>query len=370
MFNQWETYYIQLVKGEQHGIIASLLRGILWLFSWIYQAIIFIRNWAYDSGLLRTYSPPVPVVISVGNIVVGGTGKTPITMMLANEFYNNFVIAILSRGYRARIEKLATPEMLSRGHGPIQSVDYCGDEPFLIAQNLPKAYVFVGKDRHKASNMAAKAGAELIILDDGMQHRKLARDYEIVVMDAGDPFGQGYFLPRGFLREGPKALKRADLIVLNHSKNFEEFMEIKKKIECYTSAPIIGTRFQVAEIKDLEGNAIPGIEGMRVGVFCGIAHPEYFLETIKSLKCDVVSHKFFPDHLGFNKNGLQKFSEACAKQGAQYIVCTEKDRVKLTPSLESPIPIVWVQMKLQIVEGEADWISFIDKIKENLTDRR
>ena len=107
---------------------------------------------------------------------------------------------------------------------------FCGDEPYMLAQNLPKAFVFVGKDRHKTSSMAAKAGAQLILLDDGMQHRRLARDFDLVVLDSYDPFGQGYFLPRGFLREGMQSLSRADLIILNHVYDHAKFLELRQQI--------------------------------------------------------------------------------------------------------------------------------------------
>src|SRR5690606_3839799 len=131
---------------------------------------------------------------------------TPVTLMIAKEFYETHKIAIISRGYRSPAEKVATPLTLSVGKGPLHSAAYCGDEPFLLSENLPKAFVYVGKDRTKSATLASKVGAEIALLDDGMQHRSIARDYEVVVMDIEDLFGHGFYLPRGFLRESPKSL--------------------------------------------------------------------------------------------------------------------------------------------------------------------
>ena len=258
MKRNFEKYLLDVIKGEKNGFFPFLLRIFLWVLSWPFKLIVNCRNWMFDQGWVSRYSPPVPVVISVGNIVVGGTGKTPVTLMLAQEFYDDFLVAILSRGYRSQAEKLRVPVIISKGQGPMQPAKFCGDEPYLLAQNLPKVYVIVGKDRHKASNIAAKAGAHLIVLDDGMQHRRLARDFEIVVMDTYDLFGQGYFLPRGLLREDKKSLHRADLIILNHVHDINKFEETKKELAKFSDAPIIGTRMDVQCIKSFawKGNRI------------------------------------------------------------------------------------------------------------------
>ena len=150
----------------------------------------------------------------------------------------------------------------------------------MLSQNFPTAFVF-GKDRHKSSDMAAKAGVKLILLDDGMQHRRLARDLEIVVMDAIDPFGQGYFLPRGLLREGKKSLARADIIILNHVKTHDQYASIRRQIADYTTAPVVGTTTEIIKILDLQDHPLPSLNGKLVGIFSGIAHPDYFANTLK-----------------------------------------------------------------------------------------
>lgn len=364
-----ENYFIDIITGKQKGFLSFWLKALLWILSWPYKIFVSMRNWAFDHGWLRKYYPPVPVVISVGNIVVGGTGKTPVTLMLAEEFYQDFSIAVLSRGYRSQAEKLAVPVVLSKGEGPLQSASFCGDEPFLIAQNLPKAVIIVGKNRHKASDMAAKAGAQLILLDDGMQHRRLARDFEVVVMDACDPFGQGYFLPRGLLREGVSSLSRADLIILNHSADAEKYIQIKKQLARHSKALIVGTRMEVVQIENFGGGTIASLKDLKVGIFCGIAHPEYFKDTVLQQGAHIVEWAFTPDHKCLELSDFNKFATRCKEKGAEILLCTEKDKVKIDQSYNSVLPIAWMKMRLALVEGQHEWKTFMDKVKTDLKRR-
>ncbi len=358
-----ELYLIEVIKGKRKGLFAGFLRAVLYVFSWFYEKIVHSRNCAFESGLFRRYRPPVPMIISIGNIVAGGTGKTPVTILIAQEFYNDLQIAILSRGYRSPAEKLARPTILSSGRGPVHSASYCGDEPYLIAQNLPKALVVVGRNRHRASDIAVKWGAQLILLDDGMQHRHLVRDREVVVMDVADPFGQGHFLPRGLLREDVASLSRAHLVVLNHVQNPEQFKDMKKVVSQHTKAPIVGTQMQIEKIYGLDGSLIGSLEGKRVGIFCGIAQPENFRTTVESAGGQVVGTYYVPDHMTFDWNAFHLFVENCCTENAEMVVCTEKDRVKLPESIQSRLPVAWLKMKLILVEGSSDWKTFIEKVK-------
>jgi tetraacyldisaccharide 4'-kinase len=369
MQRQLESYFLNVMNGKQKGTGAGLLRFFLMLVSWPFRLFVACRNFVFDRGWIGCYFSPVPVVISIGNIVVGGTGKTPVTLMFAKEFYDEFFIGILSRGYRSLAEKLPIPVVLSKGEGPMQSASFCGDEPFLLSQNLPKAFVVVGKNRHKASDIAARAGVQLILLDDGMQHRRLARDFEVVVMDTMDLFGQGHFLPRGFLREGAKSLSRADLIVLNHVDDKEAFQEMKKRVSKYTRALIVATRMEVMGLETLSGEVITSIEGKKVGVFCGIAHPEYFQKTILQQGSEVVASAFTSDHLILDFPTLESFAVKCKDMGAEMLICTEKDKVKIDEKAQFALPIVWLKMNLRLVEGEDEWTGFISRVKSDLRDR-
>lgn len=369
MHRRLEKYYFDLITGKRKGLLAHLLRFLLLILSWPFRLIVMCRNWVFDQGWVSRYYAPVPVIMSIGNIVVGGTGKTPVTLMLAQEFYDEFLIAILSRGYRSQAEKLSVPIMLSKGEGPMQSAHFCGDEPFLLAQNLPKALVVVGKDRHKSSDIAAREGAHLILLDDGMQHRRLARDFEVVVMDTTDLFGQGHFLPRGLLREGKHSLSRADLIILNHVDDHQDFEEMKKHVAGYTKAVVVGTKMEVVQVETLKGEKLPSLKGKKVGIFCGIAHPEYFHETVEKEGAIIVDSSYSSDHICPNAGALSAFSDHCRSLGAEMLLCTEKDKVKILDVQGLSLPLAYVKMRLKIISGEPEWRVFVDKVKSDLRRR-
>lgn len=361
-----ENYILDLIKGKRSGIFASFIKFILLILSFFFQLVVKIRNFCFDSGLFCRYHPPVPLVISIGNIVAGGTGKTPATIFIAEEFYQEFKIAILSRGYRSPAEKQALPIILSQGQGPLYAAPYCGDEPYLIADNLKKAIVLVGKNRHHASNIATKLGAQAILLDDGMQHRQLARDLEVVVMDAEDPFGKGYFLPRGLLRDEINSLSRANLIILNHVENHDQFLAVKLEVSKYTKAPIIGCQLQVTNVHNLKTNETVTLSGKKVGLFCAIAKPEKFKQTVLAQGAHVLAEFFIADHMQFDPVKLKSFCFDCIQRGVEILVCTEKDKVKLSEYLDIPLPVAWLKIKLQLVEGDSEWKTFIQKAKQDI----
>ncbi len=361
-----ELYLKDIVRGRRKGLMAFFIKAILLPLSWLYGLGVNFRNRLYEMGWMRRYVPPVPLVISVGNIVAGGTGKTPVTLLLAGAFYERFTVAILSRGYRSKVEKLDTPVMLCEGHGPNLPASYCGDEPYLFAQRLPKAIVIVGGNRKKASFLAAKAGAEVILLDDGMQHRRLARDFDVVVVDVGDPFGQGYYLPRGFLRDEIGSLARANLIILNHISDTEQFINVKMQLKPYSTAPVIGTKGSIIAIRDLKGQEIVLLEEKNVGMFCAIAHPEYFRRTLEQEGFKVVHELILADHDTIREKNLEQFAQASLKKGAKWLICTEKDRVKLQDQLDFALPILWVQLELRVVAGQDEWQNFLKQAEAKI----
>jgi tetraacyldisaccharide 4'-kinase len=361
-----ERYILDLVYGRKQGLLASILKSILTFFSYLFGFGVKLRNRAFDNGLLSKYRPHVPVVISIGNIVAGGSGKTPLTLLLANEFYDEFKIAILSRGYKSSAEKNTSPTVLSDGKGPVYTAHYCGDEPYLISDNLPRAIVIVGKNRQLASTIAAKLHTNVIILDDGMQHRQLARDFEVVVMDAKDPFGQGYFLPRGLLRDEISSLARADIVMLNQAESNEQFIQVSAQVSKYTKAPIVGCHIIVGGVFDLSGNDMPILMNKKVGIFCAIAKPENFKKTVLDAGAVVLDELFLPDHNEFRTDEIKQFSDNCKKNGIEWLLCTEKDKVKLQQNLQLSLPIVWLKISLHVTEGVQEWKSFIQKAKKDI----
>lgn len=367
MFNRWERIYIEIVTGKRNGFAAVCARKFLYLLSCFYKLATTIRNYAYDSGWLRCYFAPVPVVVSVGNIVAGGTGKTPVVMKIIRDFNRPVHKAILTRGYRSPAERLPKPTVLSKGNGPEYPASYCGDEPYLLSLNLPQTQIYVGKYRQWSAVMAAKADAKLIVLDDGMQYRSLARDFDVVVVDAEDPLGQDYLLPRGFLRESLEGLARADLIILNHVYDHPQFLSAKHKLARYTIAPIIGMHPVPSTFKDLAGLAAPPMKGVKAGVFCGIAKPAHFLELLRKEGVEPVAELCCADHFLPPTLELQKFAEECEKKGATCLICTEKDRVKLAEvSSGFVLPIYWLPIDLVIIEGEEIWEQFLNQMREKI----
>lgn len=361
-----EYYFKDVVKGRKRGVAAFLLKAVLLPLSWVYGFVIRVRNLLYEKGWMRLYVPPVPLVISVGNIVAGGTGKTPVTLFLAKAFGEKYTIAILSRGYRSKAEKLDSPLVLCEGAGPVYPATYCGDEPYLFAQRFPKSIVIVGGDRKKASCLASKIGAEAILLDDGMQHRRLARDFDIVVVDVRDPFGQGYLLPRGFLREDKQSLKRASLIILNHIHDLDQFTSVQKQLSNYSNAPVVGVRGFVSAIKNLKGEEVKLGQEVKIGMFCAIANPDYFRNTLEKEGCRVISQFVMGDHEKMPDHELEQFAQKCEKEGAEWLICTEKDRVKLSDDLKLALPILWIQLDLSLVAGQQEWDAFLKQAEAKL----
>lgn len=366
MLSKFELYAKDIIYGRKKGVIPFLFKCLLLPISWIFRSIVLFKNSLYDKGWMRRYIPPVPLVISIGNIVAGGTGKTPVTLLLAKTFYGRHSIAILSRGYRSKVENLDSPIILCEGNGPLLPAAYCGDEPYIYANRFPKSFVIVGGNRKSAAKMAAKEGAQIILLDDALQHRRIARDFDIIVIDVGDPFGQGYFLPRGFLREDISSLSRADLIILNHIMDQQQFKDVKNLLIGYTQAPVVGTSGQVSGVLDLAGKDIGPLQGRKVGMFCAIAHPEYFKRTLENMGAMIVTELALADHDIIRDKTLESLASQSLQKGAEFLVCTEKDRVKLKDDLKLPMPIVWIQMELNIVEGQSDWLAFLNKAETKI----
>ena len=360
-----EEKWRALVTGETCGFWAAVQRAGLRICSWAYRLGAWLRNWALDRGWIRAHRIPGTVIVSIGNLVVGGTGKTPVIIRLAEE-WTDCNVAVLSRGYRSLAEKRPQPVVLSKGDGPLQSAEQCGDEPFLIAQRVPTAMVVVGRRRVDAARMAVDAGCNLLLIDDGMQHRQLARDFEVVVMDAEDPFGLGYHLPRGYLREDLSSLRRADLVILNHVKNINHFQLVKEKVAPYTSAPLVGSELQVQGVQTVKEQEEASLMGRKVGIFCGIGMPHKFRQTVQGMGGEIVAELFSGDHRLFSEEAFHAFAEKCASLGAEFLVCTEKDRVKIERLYSSPVPIAWVKVGLQIIAGFEAWEQFVETVQNRI----
>ena len=345
-----ERFIVDVIERRKK---APILRGVFYVISLFFQLGVRIRHVLYNRALLKTFTSTRPV-ISVGNIVAGGTGKTPFVCKLVRELSKvPGYAAILSRGYRSEREK-KTSLRVSSGFGPEVPSSICGDEPYWLALET-NASVWIGQDRVSSGNMAVEAGAKLLILEDGFQHRRLQRDMEIVLLNGFDLFGKGYFLPRGYLRDSPKRLEKADYVVVTYIEKNHDKAKIYSEIRRFTKAPILGfsAKYSLEE----------GVKGKKVGAFCGIAKPDIFYEALKSLGLDLVNTFTSADHVIPSKEDLEIFAALSKARGAEYLMCTEKDFVKYSTETDLALPVSVLKMDLECVWNENFWKEMIETIK-------
>ena len=331
-------YVLDIMEGRRPG--RPLLRAL----SYLYRAGAFLRNEAYDLGLLKAHDAGLPV-ISIGNIIAGGTGKTPFVKFLAQELSKKFKIAIVSRGYRSKIEQTSSVVQVTLE----MDAASCGDEPYLLARDLPQVQVWVGKNRLMSAKLAKENGAQMILMDDGMQHRKLKRDIEIVLVDGEDPFGKGFFLPRGLLRDSPVRLKNAHFIVVIGSSS----KTVEQELRHFTQAPIVFAE-RVTETS---------LKGKKVAVFCAIGKPQRFFQSVREAGGEIVASFFKPDHDPFYSEELKKFAEESL---ADVLVCTEKDQVKLPSDFQCHLPVIALTSHLKISRNETAWQELLNNIQSRV----
>lgn len=331
---------------QKKGVTAALLRPVVSLASILFGNGVKARNLAYDFGLKKQRKADIPVV-SIGNIVAGGTGKTPFTLYLAKTLAPYFQIAILSRGYRSKAEKSDIPLIVSRGEGPLYPPNVAGDEAYLLSSNFPDAIVVSGKNRFLAAQMAKELGATLILLDDGMQHRKLYRDLEIVLFDGKSTD----FLPKGRLRDEEKRLEEADFIVTTSSAS-SDF--------AFTS-PSIEIAFRNDEVVFTDGSQKKELNNIHVAIFCGIAQPSKFEKSVELLGAKIVLKEFLADHQKMEGKKLLEFSDKAKNLGAEMVLCTEKDWIKLE-SITLPLPLGMVKQEVIITKNALAFDALIKQI--------
>ena len=292
---------------------------------------------AYDQGLKRSRRAAVPVV-SVGNITLGGTGKTPMVEWIA-------------RWYRRRGVRVT---LISRGYGRAGGIN---DEGQVLEVNLPDVPHLQDPDRVKLASIATiELDAELIILDDGFQHRRLARDLDLVMLDALDPFGLGKLFPRGLLREPIRSLRRASAVVLSRADLLEPSQRemIRRRVLCSAPAlPFIEARHASIDLIDGEGLTYPldDLAGKEVAAFCGIGNPEGFRRTIVPLCRRVIELKVFPDHHPYSAGDVRSLTDWASKTAANLALTTQKDLVKLRTATLGRVPLRALRIGLEIMDG-------------------
>lgn len=308
------------------------------ILSYIYYLITSLRNYFYDKGIFEIKKVPDVEIICIGNITVGGTGKTPAVQYFSKRLQKmGRKVAVVSRGYRGKRKR--EPLLVSDGMEIFATTRESGDEPFLHALNLNKIPIIVSSDRYKGCLFAKKHfGVDTIILDDGFQHRKLGRNRDIVLIDATNPFGWGELLPKGMLREDfKKAAKRASEFIITKADlvNEREVERIKKYLRKKLRKEVSTAKHGVTSLCDLKGNPKPlfWIKGKRVLLFSGLANPLNFEKTVISLEPSYIERIDFMDHHNFKKRDIELIQKRAEGMQASFIITTEKDRVKLPQEL-------------------------------------
>lgn len=335
------TEFRDLVSGRRRGAAATALRGLLRIAEAPYTLAVRFRNHRYNWRRTAVHHVNVPV-ISVGNLTLGGTGKTPLVKWLAARLEEHGVrVALVSRGYGA-----AAGEQ--------------NDEARELAQALPNVPHIQNRDRSAAARQAIdKHDPDLLVLDDGFQHRRLARDLDIVLIDALEPFGFDHVFPRGTLREPLSGLRRADFICLSRADATPATAReaIRKRVaKIAPEAKWCELAHVASHLVNSSGVAQPlaDLAGQRVAAFCGIGNPAGFRHTLAATKCILVDWQEFPDHHIFTDDDLAELGAKAANAGAESVLCTQKDLVKVEREKLGNLPLWAVAIEMRFLAGQQE----------------
>lgn len=384
MFRRWleefEQFAVDVILERRYGKRAVLLRWFLYLLSWLFRGIVQTRLWLYRKRYFRERSPGC-LVISIGNLTVGGTGKTPVVEKFARTLQDNGRrVAILSRGYKAKkppllrrlqrkwlgMERRKT-RIVHDGTQLLLDSRFAGDEPFMLAKSLKDVIVLVDKDRVRAALHAVREmKCDTLLLDDGMQYLPLKHRLEICLIDRQAPFGNEYLLPRGTLREPPANLRRASCIFITKSDGTDNTALIERIRRYNRTAEIIECSHQPLYLQELyTGDCKPleWLTGKYIGAISGIARPESFEDKLVALGVHLELTKRFADHHRFTSEELKEFVERCGRRDLDCIVTTEKDSVRFPYAYENlPVPIYFLRVEIQILTGRESWDSLVNRI--------
>lgn len=349
-----ERWWRQKISTDKAGVFGEIAKGGLWMATLPVEAVTRLRNLFYDIGVLPSLRPPVPV-ISFGNLTVGGTGKTPAAIWCA----------------RYLIERGMKPGIASRGYDPEGAGDGgANDEAQLLAEVLPDVPHVWNADRAvAAAELVKEHSVNVIILDDGFQHRRIHRAVNFLLVDALNPWGYGYMLPRGLLREPVSSLKRATCVIVTHANlvSADELVKIRKRVWDIEEAVKLAEAVHRPEaLVTASGERIEPehLKGKRVFAFCGIGSPHSFVVTLSNLGAEVVGIRTFRDHHAYTDDEIDgAFAEAAARR-AEYLVTTQKDRVKIGWREGTKVPLVELEVAFDIVRGRETVTNILDFLAE------
>ena len=367
--NNFQTYFIDLVHNKEvDGIAENTLTAILYVFSKIYALLVDIKLWGYRQGIFSRKKLDC-FVISLGNVTVGGTGKTPTAQRLASDIRDmGYKVVILNRGYRAKWH--GKVGIVSDGQRLHMTAADAGDEAFMLAKHLPKVPVLIGADRSVTGQYAIENfGAEVAILDDGFQHWQLERDMDILLVDAVNVFGNGYMLPRGTLREPISHISRADVCLLTKVDQAAEGSReyIRDTVHRYNDgAQIVESIHEPRRFIPLadwyvdiagEGVDVNQMRGRKIMAVSAIGNPASFEQTLSDLGVIIIESLRYPDHHDYSMLEMSDILRQAENMGAEAIVITEKDAVKIPMEVvhagsSVPVYVICVEVNFQAGKDE------------------
>ena len=376
-----ETFVLEVILEERQGKRAAMARAMLLVLSRVFAVLVKLRRFLYNVRLLRDSTLGVQV-IAIGNLTVGGTGKTPVVEKFARELQNQGrTVAILSRGYRSKPPPLTMrlvnkmllrddqtpPRVVSDGKSLLLDSETAGDEPYMLASNLRDVIVLVDKDRVKAGRYAIqKFGCDTLLLDDGFQYWKLAgRRRDIVLVDCQQPFGNNeQLLPRGTLREPPSHLARASTIFITKSDG--NTGKLRARIARHNpGAGIIECIHAPLYFEDVftgERHGLDLLKGRKVASLSGIAQPESFEKSLVNLGGELVYSKRFADHHRFTQQEVLNTVNRSKKRMATAIITTQKDAVRFPKIDRRDLPIYFMRVEIRIISGAKDFNDCVRQI--------
>lgn len=391
---QLEEFALEVVNDRRRGKRAVAFKIFLRLLSFVFAGLVHLRFFLYRNRILKD-QPLGCLVVVVGNLTVGGTGKTPVVEKFARSLHNRGrKVAILSRGYKSKDlgkeglgERLwriyvkggeaPLPKIVSDGKQVLLDSELAGDEPYMLAKNLPGVVVLVDKDRVKSGFYAIKHfGCDTLILDDGMQYLPLKGRLNLLLVDKSNPFGNGNLLPRGVLREPIRHLKRASYVFLTKSDGRPD-PELEKLIQKHNpGVDIIECVHRPQYLQEVNGTKrreLAELKNRRIGAFSGIAVPQSFEGFLRTLGANLLYTRRFMDHHRFDANELHEIVDEAKAAGLEFIVTTEKDAVRIPDTISFSIPLYYLRLEIDILRGAGDFeeavsrICFSEKVERKLT---